>query len=280
MIVQADLALKTAKETKKATSAYQESLLSRETYAENLTWFRRLKRAVDADRIVPHFQIIQSTDPDTPPLYESLVRMACEDGTVIAASSFIEIAKQSYLYRKLSEIMVTKTFQYFEHRPYRFSLNLSTLDLSNPQFVSHLIHQINTYGVGERLIIELVESEKVQDYDAVADFITNLRQYGCTFALDDFGSGFSNFTHAFALSIDYLKIDGSLIKNIVTDPTSRVLVEAIIAFARKLDMQTIAEFVSDAAIEAQVRSMGVDYLQGYQIARPQPSIDGDETYVK
>ena len=280
VIIQADLALKTAKETKKATSAYQESLLSRETYAENLTWFRRLKRAVDSDRIVPHFQIIQSTNPDTPPLYESLVRMVCEDGTVIAASAFIDIAKQSYLYRKLSEIMVAKTFQYFEHRPYRFSLNLSTLDLSNPQFVSYLIRQIDAHGVGERLIIELVESEKVRDYDAVADFITRLRQYGCTFALDDFGSGFSNFTHAFSLHIDYLKIDGSLIENIVTDPTSRILVEAIVAFARKLDMQTIAEFVSDAAIETQVRAMGIDYLQGYHTGRPQPTLDGDGSYVE
>lgn len=279
-IVQADLALKTAKETKKTTSAYRESLLSRETYAENLTWFRRLKRAVDSDRIVPYFQIIQSTDPDTPPLYESLVRMVSEDGTVIPASAFIHIAKESYLYGMLSEIMVTKTFQHFEHLPYRFSLNLSTIDLANPQFVSHLIHQINTYNIGERLIIELVESEKVQDYDAVAGFITHLRQYGCTFALDDFGSGFSNFTHAFALNIDYLKIDGSLIKNIVTDPTSHVLVEAIIAFARKLGMHTIAEFVSDAAIETRIRTMGIDYLQGYHIGRPQPTLDGDTTHGK
>ena len=280
IIIQADLALKTAKETKRTVAAYEESLLSRETYAKNLSWFRRLKRAVDADRIVPYYQIMRSTDPDLPPLYESLIRMVDDDGRLIDASEFIAVAKQSYLYGKLSEIMVAKTFRYFEHRPYRFSLNLSTLDLSNPTFVDYLIRQITSCNVGDRLLIELVESEEVQNYDAVSKFIIRLREYGCTFALDDFGSGFSNFTRAFSLHIDYIKIDGSLIENIATDPTSRILVEAIVAFARKLRIRTIAEFVSDPSIENLMRSLGVDYLQGYHIGRPRATIDGEEPHAQ
>ena len=127
---------------------------------------------------------------------------------------------------------------------------------------------LNTYKFNELLTVELLETEDFTNYELVHDFCMRVRSYGIKVALDDFGSGYSNFSHILQLPVDYIKIDASLISNIDRDRNSRIMVETIVELAQKLNVLTIAEFVSSGEILAVVKEIGVDYAQGFFLGKP------------
>lgn len=270
LFIHTDIAIKTAKKTKKEVVIYDESLEMLQVFASNLEWVNKLKDAIETNQVVPYFQPIRNNITGKIDKFESLVRIIGNDGTPIAPFFFLDVAKKSHQYTTLTEIMINKSFRHFKELPCTFSINLSATDILNKEVIAILISKIKEYDIGDKLIIELLESEGIENYDAIAEFIQKIKEYGCKVAIDDFGSGFSNFQHIIALDIDYLKIDASLIKNITTDNNSQVIVETIASFSKKLGIKTIAEFVENKEIDDKVKSMGINYSQGYYISKPQP----------
>ena len=132
-----------------------------------------------------------------------------------------------------------------------------------------IIDQIRKAPVRDRLIFEIVEAEGIDNYDDIKSFIDQVRVYGVRIAIDDFGTGYSNFDHISNLNVDYIKIDGGLIAQLNESVRSKTIVEAIIHFAKELDIKIIAEYVADEGLQQQVASMGIDYSQGYFWGKPQ-----------
>jgi EAL domain-containing protein (putative c-di-GMP-specific phosphodiesterase class I) len=127
---------------------------------------------------------------------------------------------------------------------------------------------LDEYKIGERVTFEIVESESIDNFFKVLEFIKNVKSYGCKIAIDDFGTGYSNFEYLLKLKADYIKIDGSMIREIDTNKEAQLVVSTIVDFAKKIGMKTVAEFVENESIFKTVKSLGIDYSQGYYFSVP------------
>ena len=272
LFVQADIALKTAKKKHKRIMTYADSQETHSQFAANIKWADRLKSAFGTSRIVPYYQPIYNNHTKKIDKYEALVRLIDENGRAIAPFHFLDVAKKSHLYFQLTETMLNKTFEHFLTLPYSFSINLSESDLIDYSVNALIIEKLSKFNIGNRVIFEIVETENIEDYALVDHFINEVKQFGARIAIDDFGAGFSNFKHISRLNIDYIKIDGSLIKHILEDSNSQAIVETIHAFASRLGIKTIAEFVDNKAVFDKINAIGIDYTQGYYIGKPSEDI--------
>jgi EAL domain-containing protein (putative c-di-GMP-specific phosphodiesterase class I) len=194
------------------------------------------------------------------------------DGSVLSPFWFLEHAKKSKLYDKLTQIMIAKTFSAFENNDYTFSLNMTLQDIVSAKTRTFLYETLKKSPAASRLVIEIVESEGIEHFDEVTEFIRTVKEYGCKIAIDDFGTGYSNFSYLSKLDVDFIKIDGSLIKNINHDKDHLFTVESILFFAHKKGIRTIAEFVEDEAIFTKLVELGIDYSQGYLFSVPSATI--------
>lgn len=273
LLTNADIALTLAKKEKKNFLVYDESMAMAKEYEKNLEWTKRLKKAIDEERIVPLFQPIVDTGTGAVVKYEALMRMVDERGDFIAPVHFIELAKKNKLYHQLTKIMIHKTMERFADVPYVVSINISVEDILNKEIYGYIVSQLKERAIGEKIIFEIIESEGIENFARVIEFIEEVKRYGAKIAIDDFGTGYSNFSYLSKLDVDYLKIDGSLIKNITTDADHLLTVESILFFARKKEIETIAEFVEDEEIFAALVDLGIDYSQGYLFSAPQPTIE-------
>jgi EAL domain-containing protein (putative c-di-GMP-specific phosphodiesterase class I) len=242
-----------------------------ENYENNLYWANRLKEAIDHDRLVPWFQPIQDNQSGRISKYECLVRMVEPDGSVISAGRFMDIANKLRLNRRITELMIEKCFACFTGRDDEFSINLSYGDITEPETVAQILSAIETSGIGDRVIFEILESDGITNYDDIRTFIEQVKPYGCRIAIDDFGTGYSNFSHLLSLNVDFIKIDGSLIRNLHEDQTAFLVTSGIVQFARSLDIQTVAEFVHNEPVQAKVRELGIDFSQGEYVSMPVPA---------
>ena len=268
----ADIAMKHLKSSKNGQYiAYDPAMKLRETIKDNLAKIVILKDALANHRILPYFQPIVNLRGQNIPKYESLARIVHQGKEVESISPYIHLLDETHLSGTLLRQMMTQTLATMQKHPGVFSINISSRDLEDKPTVDWIFEQLE--GMGEdssRLVFELLEHDIIDDYQGVGRFITQLYPYGCKIAIDDFGSGYSNFSHLLHLSIDYLKIDASLIRPLATDPFARDVVGAIVAFARAAHIQTIAEFVSTKEIYDIVVELGIDYSQGYYSGKPEP----------
>jgi len=151
------------------------------------------------------------------------------------------------------------------------SINLSGQSLTDPEILKFIITQLDEAGIGgEKICFEVTETAAISNLSGAIKFISTLRGVGCRFALDDFGSGLSSFGYLKNLPVDYLKIDGMFVKDIVDDPIDRAMVKSINEIGQVMGMKTIAEFVENDTIKKMLKEIGVDYAQGYGIGKPQP----------
>ena len=269
IITKADMALQHSKrDNNKMIVSYDRSLDMSETITNNIDGIKLLKDAIENDNIQPNFQPIYHIDSKKILKYEALARIITQDGKIISPYVFMDIAKKSNLYPYITQAMITKSFAFFKDKDYEFSINLSIDDIQNKDTVKFIIKSIKKFSDPGRIIFEILESDKIDNYDKLKAFIEQIKNLGCKFAIDDFGSGYSNFAHIFELNVDYLKIDSSLVKNIVKDENSRVITQTIINFAASLGLETIAEFVEDTESLEMLERMGADYIQGYIIGKP------------
>ncbi len=264
----ADIALKTAKKQQKSFFIYDEKLNIEEQYKENMDWVYKLKKAIEQDKIVPYFQPIFNNKSNKITSYECLMRLIDDNDNVIGPYKFLTIAKKSRLYDKLTEIMIEKSCSHFQHINHYFSINLSTEDIVNPSMVEYIKQKLEKYNVSNKIIFEILESEGIDSYKNVSYFINEMKELGCKIAIDDFGSGYSNFEHLIQLDVDYIKIDATLIKNLDKDLNAQIVVQTIVDFAKKLNILTVAEFVHNAEILKKVKELNIDNTQGFYLGEP------------
>jgi diguanylate cyclase (GGDEF)-like protein len=263
----ADMALSVAR-LRKTFVTFQPELEVSQRYAENLHWVHVIREAIEQDRIIPYFQPILNNASGTIEKFESLMRIRAADGRIIPPGEFFTIAKKSKLYPDLSRAIIEKTSRVMRDENREVSINVSLEDVQHPRVLEVIERVVSDNGLGKRIVFELLESEGIENYAEVSQFIERMKSRGCKIAIDDFGTGYSNFEHILRLQVDYLKLDASLVKVITTDTNARCIVETIVSFARKLGIQTIAEFVHNEAVQTVVRSIGVDHSQGYFIGEP------------
>jgi len=275
LLTKADIALQSSKQEQKNLVYYDATFDTKTKISENIKGMTLLKNAIKYNMIVPYFQPIYNVNTKKIEKYECLVRIILEDGEVIPPFKFLEIAIKSKLYPDITKEMIRKSFEFFKDKEYEFSINLSINDVVNKKTVKFIKDALENFDAPQRVVFEILESDKIGNYEELKRFIRKIKKYGCKFALDDFGSGYSNFAHTLELNIDYLKIDASLVKYITTDNNSRVITKTIINFASSLGLKTIAEFVEDKDSLEMLEKMGVDFVQGYYIGKPDSKLNSD-----
>lgn len=265
----ADMALKLAKKTRKNYLYYDESFHIKEDYENNVSWIKRLRNAIEEDRVVPFYQPIVNAKTLKIEKYEALMRIIEQDGTIIPPIQFLEISKKVRLYHHLTTIMLDKVIAQLPHHPLiQCSINLSIEDINDSFMNDYIVDKIKHSPYAHQIIFEILESEGIENYDTVNQFITEVKKYGVKIAIDDFGAGYSNFVYITKLDIDYIKIDGSIIRNIDTNTTSQIITKTIIDFASQLNIQTIAEFVSNENVYSYIKHLPLTHLQGYYFGEP------------
>ncbi len=271
LIVKADMALKEAKNKNKSLVIFNENLERVQFVNEKIITVNILKQAFEKGAVVPFFQPIYDLHTEKIDKYEALARIVLH-GQIITPDKFLDIAKKAKMYFPIMQSIITKSFKTFENSNNEFSINLSINDITDEKMKEFIIEKLKSYEGSNRVVFEILEEEEIRDYDELNLFISKVKKYGCKVAIDDFGSGYSNFSHIMALNIDYLKIDASLIKNILTDENSYKTIKTIVYFAKSMKIKTIAEYVVNYESMEKLKSMGVDYVQGNYIGKPKPLI--------
>lgn len=268
----ADIAIKSAKKRQKPFLIYDENLNIEEQYKNNMEWVKKLKTAIKKSMIVPYFQPIFDNKSNEIVSYECLIRLIDENGSIVTPYQFLTVAKKSKLYSKLTKIMIDKSCKFFEHLDYDFSINLSVEDILNKDTVEFIKYKITKHNVEKKIVFEILETEEIENYKEVLSFIREMKALGCKIAVDDFGSGYSNFEYLLKLNINYIKIDGSLIKNLDKDISAQIVVETIVNFAKKLNLIVVAEYVHNEEIHEKVKELRIDRSQGFFLGEPQAKI--------
>lgn len=270
LITRADMALKTAKKQQIAILSYTNTLQIKETYLNNILWSKKLREAIEENRLELFYQGLYDTKTNEIYEFEALIRIIDTNGEVIPPFAFLDIAKKTRLYPQITHFVIQTIFKQLVSTPYRYSINLSITDILSPEIQEMLYTLLRQYPVGDRLIFEILENEGIENHTEISSFIEHVKQFGCRIAIDDFGTGYSNFAHILRLNVDFIKIDASLIKNLDIDLSAQDIVRTIVEFAHRLNIKTIAEFVHSKDIYDECRELGIDYLQGYFLCEPKP----------
>ncbi len=265
----ADMTLHYAKDTRQPFLEYSENLKLTEKFEKDLAGVNMVKSALEEDRLIAYFQPIIKSYGDS---YECLVRIRDGD-RIISPFFFLDAVTKTKYYSQLTQRMIEKSFQYFTGKGVTFSINLSFDDIKDASLVKFLKQKMNKYGVEKQLILEILESENIQDFTLIRNFIHEMQEKGVQIAIDDFGSGYSNFTYLSELKPDYIKIDGSLIKDIATVEESYILVRTITNLAHELGIKVIAEYIENEAIYNKAKRLYIDGYQGYFLGAPNSTME-------
>ncbi|HYF95196.1 MAG TPA: EAL domain-containing protein [Symbiobacteriaceae bacterium] len=243
---------------------------------KKLLWEQRIREALETDRMTLFCQPIWDLREDRISHYELLLRMRGTEGEVIPPGEFLPVAERFGLIQPIDRWVVRQAIRIIadeaaQSRRVELEINLSGLAFSDNELLPLIRSELAETGIDPScLILEITETTAISDLEQAHQFIATLRDLGCRFAIDDFGSGFASFAYLKHLQVDYLKIDGSFIENLVRDPVDQHLVKGMVEVARGLGKRTIAEFVGDAETMQMLREIGVDFAQGYYIGRPMP----------
>lgn len=238
-----------------------------------LLWIGRSRQAIDEDLFMPYFQPILDNQTGAIIKYEVLARMRFDE-QIISPAMFIGPAKLAGLLPSVTRIMVDKSFAYFAKHEGNFSINIGDYDVKEGYLKTFLREKLDRYGIDPvRVTLEILESISVQDAKESISQLQELRAMGFSLAIDDFGTDSSNFSRLLDMQVEYIKIDGCFIKNLDTDENSQKITASIVAFARSMGAQVIAEFVHNEAVFDAVQKFGIEYSQGYFIGEPNASVE-------
>lgn len=280
LLSSADLAMYEAKEQgRNRVSVFAHDLDWQARIESRIGWQHRIREALEHDRFVLHAQPILDLSTGEISQYELLIRAAEVGGELVLPSVFLGIAERSGLIQEIDRWVVKRAIrtlaeQQTQGRSIRFEVNLSAKAFADPELLPMIQRELAGTGVDpSSLVLEVTETAAIASLDEARQFVETLQGIGCRFALDDFGVGFSSFAHLKYLPVDYLKIDGSFIRELSRNPVDQHLVRAIVDVARSLGKQTIAEFVNDDDAIFLLQKYGVDFAQGFHIGRPRPLED-------
>ncbi len=245
------------------------SILHHKKAEKNLKTIHLIKKAVVNSKVVNFYQAIINNKTKEVDKYESLVRIIDENGKVISPYFFLDIAKKSNYYPYITKAVLNNSFDMLKKTNKDISINLSFLDIKNDLIKRKIFNLLKEYKeLSSRIIFEILEDEEIENFDLMVEFINEVKKYGVKIAIDDFGSGYSNYIRLLDYQPDILKIDGSLIKNIDKDEFSKSIVKSIVTFAKEQNLKTVAEFVENREIADFIKNMGIDYSQGYYYVKP------------
>ena len=265
----ADMTLHYAKDTRQPFLQYTPELKLTEKFEKDIAGVKMVKEALEEDRLIAYYQPIIKSYGNS---YECLVRI--QDGDrVISPFFFLDAVAKTKYYAQLTQRMIEKSFQYFQDKEVTFSINLSFDDIENEELIRFIAEKMRQYQVADRLILEILESENISDFHKIRDFIKNMQLLGAQIAIDDFGSGYSNFTYLLELKPDYIKIDGSLIKDICKVEESYILVRTITNLAHELGIKVVAEYIENEDIYNKAKRLYIDGYQGYYLGAPNSTIE-------
>jgi len=265
----ADKALRES-QLEKTVLLYSPNSQQEEKHKNKIKCKERISYAIGHNNIVPYYQPIISNISKKVVKFEALARMLLPDGEVVPPMDFLSTAKESKLYHSITYAMIEQALHDFKNLPYSLSLNLSMIDVHNKKTQDFIYEALKNFPEPSRIIFEILETEEMHSYKELQEFIAHIQALGAKVAIDDFGSGYSNFSYLSKLNVDYVKIDGSLIRELSTNFASKAIVELISTFASQMGIKTIAEFVSTQEISDLVVSLKLDESQGYHFAKPLP----------
>ncbi|MGE5523706.1 MAG: putative bifunctional diguanylate cyclase/phosphodiesterase [Rhodospirillaceae bacterium] len=253
----------------------QESDNLRSTH-KRVHWAKKLRDALDEDRLVLFAQPVVRLKDLKPVSHEVLVRIRDEDGKHVLPSNFVEFAESFGMIQEIDMRVVQKLLQFMEEnqlhgKKLRYFVNLSRNSISDAQWIQRFVDMLRGSNVDHgQLVFEITETAAMSEIDVTLTFIRRLKDMGCRFALDDFGAGFSSFYYLKRFDVDYLKIDGSFIRDLAHDEGCRIFVRALNDVARELKKQVIAEWVETPEVLKMLLEMGAQFGQGYLFKRPVP----------
>ena len=280
LLMQADMAMYRAKEQgRNRFCVYSPDAGVLQAPEQRIDWLRLVREALEGDGFVLYAQPILDLRTDKIVRYELLLRLLDRDGGIIPPGAFLDIAEQFGLSGDIDRWVLSKAAEILSNAEIMetgisFAINLSPRTMTDKEFLDLISEMPALSVIGPvRLVMEITETAAIYNIHVAKDFLRTLRGRGYEFALDDFGMGFSSFYQLKNLDVDYLKIDGSFIRNLSQDPVDKHLVLAMVHLARSLGKQTIAEFVEDQETLDMLREIGVDCAQGFHIGRPRPLDD-------
>ncbi|WP_428634843.1 putative bifunctional diguanylate cyclase/phosphodiesterase [Sedimenticola sp.] len=276
----ADTACYTAKDTgRNRYHIFDASNRELEQRFSEMGWVNRLTEALEQERLCLYFQPITplAGEQGNNRHFEVLLRLKDKHAGIISPATFLPAAERFGLITTLDRWVVNRTFDWMNHHA-RFnsqfgmiSVNLSGHSIGDPALLRLITERLaNAQFPAKSLCFEITETAAISNIDRAGEFISALRKLGCHFALDDFGSGLSSFAYLKQLPVDYLKIDGSFVRDMIKDPQDFAMVKAMNQIGQIMGKQTIAEFVECQDTAERLKSIGVDFIQGYYPGRPQP----------
>jgi EAL domain-containing protein (putative c-di-GMP-specific phosphodiesterase class I)/GGDEF domain-containing protein len=276
-LMYAEKALQEAKRLHNSYIFYDSGSAERNAHFSNKT-YELLQENIERRMVTPYFQGIFRNDALTKPAkFESLMRLVDRQGRVLSPAAFLEKSKEYRLYTQLMLQMIDKVFDVLTHYDVSVTLNLSYVDINNVLLRESLLERLAKEEVGRRLTVEILESDQIRDLETVNEFIFRLKKSGVMIAIDDFGSGYSNYDNLLNLEIDYVKLDGSLISKI-HDRKHRIILGNMVNICHELGIETVAEYISDTDVLDMAQSIGVDYFQGHHLHKPQQWDDALQTF--
>lgn len=244
------------------------------THRDEMQWVTRIVRAIDEGRLQLYYQRVAPVRAvEGVHYYELLLRMVGEDGQLIPPMTFVPAAERYGLMSRIDRWVITRAFEWLhaDAGGATVAINLSNQSLSDDQFLGFVTEQLKSAAVDpRRLCFEITETAAIASFQRATRFMAELSALGCRFALDDFGRGMSSFAYLKTLPVDFIKIDGGFVRQMVHDRVDAAMVEAIHRLGQVLGIETIAESVEDESVLHALRGLGVNHAQGFSIHRPEP----------
>lgn len=266
---QAEQALTAALYAGRSEMLYTDSQIVKEDIVSNTSTLAMVSHAIKSDMVEVHFQPIMRNHGSQIAMHEALVRLKTEEGELIPPGAFLFTTKLSSYHKELTRIVFEKTFKRMSKSDMLFTVNISMENILDEHFLPALEDLMKKHrSCRDRCVLEITESEGVQNYRDVADFMEAVRELGYKVAIDDFGSGYSNFANVIHLPVDYVKFDGSLIQGMLADDRAEQVVSKMNEMAKGLNIRTVAEFVDSRELLTAVRRIRIDYSQGFLIGKP------------
>ena len=248
---------------------YDDSFNIQESFEENIKWVKKIKNGIKDNKFKAYYQPIVDNKTKEIYKYEALIRFIEDDGEVIAPFKFLDIAKKAKLYPHIIHVMLIEALNLIKAKNKRVAINISFEDIASSETKRFIYTELEKEKEAASLLeFEILESEEISDMTIVQEFIKRVKEIGCTVGVDDFGAGYSNFNMLTTLDIDFVKIDSSLIKEIDYSKNQEIIVNTISKFTKEFGFKTVAEFVSSEDIYEKVKSLEIDYSQGYFFGKP------------
>lgn len=248
-------------------------------HRDEVAWGTRIADSITQNRLILYLQRIAPTAaPEQGRRYEVLLRVLDQDGSVMPPGMLIAAAERLRMMPMVDRYVIDMAFaelararELGSELPESLSINLSGMSLGQHSLASFIYDKILQYGVMPGMLcFEITETAAIRNLDVAAEFVTDMRNLGCGVALDDFGTGMSSFAYLKTLDIDYLKIDGQFVRELLTNPFDQATVESVSKLARIKGCRTVAECVEDEDTLLRLRELGVDLVQGFHLHRPEP----------